>query len=157
MNKKIRFFISGVFLVLLTALSACGQKANTTSTTPLVPGPHSSILVGGNINIAAMTNQDYAFTVDANMRDVTVSGSFDTFGGAPNSIRVFVMDDATYNAWIKGKTVPQLSDSGALSSGDLSTAIPGPGIYHLTFSNTYPAYVAVAQQVKVNILLKWNY
>jgi hypothetical protein len=91
------------------------------------------------------------------MQDVTITGSFDTFGGAPNSIRVLIMDDATYKKFVKGDVAAPVLDSGALSNGEINTTIPSPGKYHLTFANTYPAYVAAAQQVKVDIELNWTY
>jgi hypothetical protein len=67
------------------------------------------------------------------------------------------MDDATYNAWIKGKSLPLLFHSGSMSIGEINQAIPTPGKYHITFSNTFPASTAPGQQVKVDISLKWTY
>ena len=69
---------------------------------------------------------DYAFTVEPAMKDVSVVGSFQTFGGAPNHIEVYIMDDATYKTWLKGGTAHILLDSGSLSSGDIDQAITTP-------------------------------
>ena len=145
------------FLVgLLFVISGC-NKATSTVTTPLVPGPQSATLVSGDISVTAGTNLDYAFTVEPAMKDVSVVGSFQTFGGAPNHIEVYIMDDATYKTWLKGGTAHILLDSGSLSSGDIDQAITTPGKYHLTFTNYAPASLSPAQQVTVSFDLKWTY
>ena len=156
-SKIIRFIVAGLFSFVLVLLCACGNATVTpTPTTQLPPGPQNSSLLNANINVAALTNQDYAFDVTPNMKDARIAGSFETFGGVPNSIQVFVMDDATYNSWIKGRTVPLLFSSGKMSFGDINVAIAVPGKYHLTFSNSFSESVAPAQQVKVNIDLEWT-
>lgn len=154
-EKILKLLMTGTVAAILLMLSACG--GTKTTSTSLVPGPHSSPLISGNVSVQAQTNLDYAFDVTSAMQDVTITGSFDTFGGAPNSIRVLIMDDATYKKFIKGDVAAPISDSGPLSNGELNTVIPGPGKYHLTFANSYPAYIAAAQQVKVDIELNWTY
>jgi hypothetical protein len=156
-NNIFRFLFLAVVAFLLILSAACSKAAATsTSTTPRIPGPQSAALVQNDINILAQTNLDYSFMVEDYMKDVKVTGSFSTFGGAPNSIQVYIMDDTTYNSWVKGRTVPILFSSGSLSMGEINQAITTPGKYHLTFSNTYPASVADAQQVKVDIVLNWT-
>ena len=141
---------------LLALISGC-NTATPTATTPLVPGPQSATLVSGDISVTAGTNLDYAFTVEPAMKDVSVVGSFQTFGGAPNHIEVYIMDDATYKTWLKGGTAHILLDSGSLSSGDIDQAITTPGKYHLTFTNYASASLSPAQQVTVSFDLKWTY
>ena len=150
--------MAGFATGLLTIISGCGTAHGiTTPSTSLTPGPQSSSLVNGNISVNAQTNLDYAFTVEPTMKDVHVVGSFDTFGGAPNHIEVYIMDDATYKIWIKGGTARILLDSGSLSSGDIDQAITTPGKYHLTFTNYAPPSLSPAQQVTVSFDLKWTY
>jgi hypothetical protein len=145
-------------IMLLTVILACGPAAGTsTLTTPITPGPQSAPLVNGNISVKAGTNLDYAFTVEPAMKDVSVVGSFQTFGGAPNHIEVYIMDDATYTTWLKGGTAHILLDSGNLSSGDIDQAITTSGKYHLTFTNYASASLSPAQQVTVSFDLKWTY
>ena len=144
-------------MVLLTTLLACSPAASTsTLTAPLATGPQSSTLVNGDISVNAETNNDYAFDVTAAMKDASVVGSFKTFGGAPNHIEVYIMDDATYKLWIKGRTAHILLDSGSLSSGNIDQAITTPGEYHLIFTNYAPSSLSPAQQVTVSFDLKWT-
>ena len=158
MNKYNRVIWAGFLAGLLTTLLACSPVAGTSiTTTPLVSGPQSSSLVSGDISVNAETNLDYAFTVEPAMKDVSIIGSFQTFGGAPNHIEVYLMDDATYNLWVKGRTVRILYDSGNLSNGAVNQAIPTPGKYHLTFTNRASASLSPAQQVTVSFDLKWTY
>ena len=153
MSKYIRVILAGFFIVLLSALFACGPAAGTTtSTTPLPTGPQSEYLVNGDISVSAETRNNYAFNVSADMKDVSVVGSFKTIGGAPNTIEAYIMDDATYVNWLKGRTVHILFDSGSLSSGNIDQAITVPGIYHIVFANYSPASVAPAQQVTTSKL-----
>ena len=143
---------------LLTTLVACNTAANTpTATTPLVPGPQRSPLVSGDISVNAETNLEYAFTVEPAMKDVHVAGSFKTFGGAPNHIEVYIMDDATYKLWVKGHTARVLYDSGSLSSGLVDQVITTPGKYYLIFTNRAPPSLSPAQQVTVSFDIKWTY
>ena len=158
MNKYNRVIWAGFLAGLLTTLLACNTAASTpTATTPLVPGPQSSSLLSGDISVNAETNLDYAFTVEPTMKDVSVVGSFKTFGGAPNHIEVYIMDDATYNLWVKGRTARILYDSGSLSNGEVNQAISTSGKYHLTFTNYASASLSPAQQVTVSFDLKWTY
>ena len=147
----------GYFTVLLSALFACGPAAGTTTlTTTLATGPQSIYIVNGNISVSAETRNNYAFNISATMKDVSVVGVFKTFGGAPNTIEVYIMDDATYNKWLKNSGVPNiLFDSEQLSSGDIDQAITTPGEYHLVFANYAPASLSPAQQVTTTIELKW--
>ena len=126
-----------------------------TSSTPVAAGPQSIYLVNGNISVNAETRTNYAFNVTPNMKNVSVVGKFSTFGGAPNAIEVYIMDDATYTKWVKGLTVRILFDSQSLSSGDIDQAIPTPGKYYLIFANYHPASLSPAQQVSTSIELKW--
>ena len=161
MNKYNRVILLGFSVVLSAILLACSPAAGTsTATTSLVPGPQSSSLLSGNISVDAETNKDYAFTVEPTMKDASIVGSFQTFGGAPNHIEVFIMDDATYKTWLKRGTTHILYDSGSLSSGEVNQAIitpTKPSIYHLSFLNSYPASLSPAQQVTVSFELKWTY
>lgn len=144
--------------MLSAILLACSPVAGTsTTTTSLVPGPQSSSLLSGNISVDAETNKDYAFTVEPTMKDTSIVGSFQTFGGAPNHIEVYLMDDATYKTWLKGGTAHILYDSGSLSNGEVNQAISTPGKYHLTFTNRASASLSPAQQVTVSFDLKWTY
>ena len=142
--------------VVLTTLLACNTTGKPTATTLLVPGPQSSSLVTGDISVNAETNLEYAFTVEGTMKDVSIVGSFKTFGGAPNHIEVYIMDDATYKLWIKGRTARILYDSGSLSNGEVNQAITTPGKYHLIFTNLAPPSLSPAQQVTVSFDLKWT-
>ena len=158
MSKWIRVILAGFFTVLLGTLFACGPGTGTTTlTTPLPTGPQSEYLINGDISVSAETRNNYAFNVTAAMKDVSVVGSFKTFGGAPNTIEAYLMDDTTYVNWLKNRTVHILFDSGSLSSGDIDQAITVPGEYHLVFANYSEASVASAQQVTVKIELKWVY
>ena len=158
MSKCIRFILAGFFTVLLGALSACGPAAGTTTlTTPLPAGPQSEYLINGDISVSAETRNNYAFNVTADMKDVSVVGSFKTFGGAPNTIEAYIMDDATYVNWLKNRTVHILFDSESLSSGQIDQALTVPGTYHIVFANYSSASVSPAQQVTVQIELKWDY
>ena len=158
MRKYLRVILVGSFIIVLSALSACGPTAGTTtSSTPLPTGPQSESLVIGDINVSAETRNNYAFTVSADMKDVNVVGSFKTIGGAPNTIEAYIMDDTTYINWLKGRTVHILFDSGSLSSGNIDQAITVPGLYHIVFANYYPASVADAQKVTTSIELNWHY
>ena len=158
MSKYIRVIVAGFLSVLLGALFACSPTTGTTtSTTPLATGPQSIYLINGDISVSAETRNNYAFNVTADMKDVSVVGSFKTFGGAPNAIEAYIMDDATYVNWIKGRTVRILFDSESLSSGDIDQAITVPGVYHLVFANYSEASVSPAQQVTVKIELDWVY
>lgn len=156
MSKYVHALFAGFFIVLLSTLFACGSTTSTTtSSTPVATGPQSIYLVNGNISISAETRTNYAFTVSATMKNVSVVGKFSTFGGAPNSIEVYIMDDATYVKWQKGGTVHILFDSQSLSSGDIDQAITTPGKYYLIFANYHPASLSPAQQVSTSIELKW--
>ena len=157
-NKYKRVIWAGFLAGLLTTLLACSPGGGTpTATTPLVPGPQSSSLVSGNISVNAETNLEYAFTVEPTMKDVNVVGSFKTFGGAPNHIEVYIMDDATYKLWVKGRTARILYDSGSLSNGEVNQAITTPGKYYLIFTNYASPSLSPAQQVTVSFDLKWTY
>jgi hypothetical protein len=155
-GKYVRVIIAFLFVAVLCMLTACG-KGSTVTPTPTVTGPQSQTLVSGDISVSAQTNFDYAFTVTAAMKQVNVSGKFNTFGGAPNHIEVYVMDDATYTNWLKGRTVHILFDSGLMSSGDVDQAITVPGKYHLIFTNYAPATLAAVQQVHTQFTLNWVY
>ena len=158
MRKYFRIILAGFVVVLLSALFACGSPAGTTtSTTPLPTGPQSKDLVNGDISVGAEIRNNYAFNVTADMKDVSVVGSFKTIGGVPNTIEAYLMDDTTYKNWIGGRTVHILFDSGSLSSGNIDQAITVPGLYHIVFANYYTASVAPEQIVTTNIQLKWNY
>jgi hypothetical protein len=155
-RKYIRVIITGLIICTLCMMTACGNS-NSKTTTPTVTGPQSQSLVDGDISVSAETNFDYAFTVTAAMKQVNVNGTFRTFGGAPNHIEVYIMDDSTYTNWLKAKTVHILFDSGLMSSGSIDQAITVPGKYHLIFTNYAPATLAAAQQVNTKVILNWVY
>ena len=155
-GKYMRFIITVVFIAVLGMMTACG-KGSTVAPTPTVTGPQSQTLVSGDISVSAQTNFDYAFTVTAAMKQVNVNGKFNTFGGAPNHIEVYIMDDSTYTNWLKKRTVHILFDSGLMSSGTVDQAITVPGKYHLIFTNYAPATLAAAQQVHTQVILNWVY
>ena len=158
MKKYHRVILAGFLAGLLAVISGCNTApSNTTPSTPLTPGPQSSSLINGNISVNAETNLEYAFTVEPAMKDVSVVGSFQTFGGAPNHIEVYIMDDATYKLWIKGRTARILFDSGSLSNGEVNQAITTPGKYYLIFTNYASPSLSPAQQVTVSFDLKWTY
>jgi hypothetical protein len=156
MKKYLRFSLVGVCILLLSVVSACGSKT-TAVTTPTTPGPNTLSLIKGDITVNANTNYDTSFTVDANMKDVKIQGKFQTFGGAPNVIEAYIMDDATYNNFLKGKEARFLFDSDKLSTGFIDFALTDPGKYHLTFTNWYDITISPAQKVTVNIDLNWVY
>ncbi len=148
--------ITGIIIIILGMATACGNKPAGT-TTPTVTGPQSQNLVNGDISVTAETNFDYAFEVNKAMKEVKVVGNFRTFGGAPNHIEVYVMDDDTYNNWLKGRTVHILFDSGLMSSGTIDQDIVTPGKYHLVFTNYAKATLSPAQQVTTKVDLNWVY
>jgi hypothetical protein len=160
MNRYFRVIPVISFVVLLSILCSCtpGTK-NSTSTTPLPTGPQSSPLLDGNISVTAETNLDNAFVVTANMKNVTVAGYFECFGGAPNHIELYLMDDATYKKFLQKPGVPNiLFDSQLMTSAEIpNVAITTPGTYHLVFRNISPATLSPAQQVKTTIVLNWTY
>jgi hypothetical protein len=159
MNKYFRTIPVISFVVLLSILCSCSSGTKTsTSTTPLPTGPQSSPLLDGNISVTAETNLDNAFVVTANMKNVSVAGYFECFGGAPNHIELYLMDDATYKKFLQKPGVPNiLYDSQLMSSADINQAITTPGTYHLVFRNISPATLSPAQQVKTTIVLNWTY
>lgn len=85
-----------------------------------------------------------------------MAGSFNTFGGLPNAIQVYIMADAVYPDWLKGRQVDIAYDSGSRSTGTFDVSIAKPGLYHLLFSNYAEASVAPAQQVTANVTLQWD-
>jgi hypothetical protein len=155
-GKYVRVIITFLFVAVLSMITACGSSSTVTPT-PTVTGPQSQTLVSGDISVSAQTNFDYAFTVTAAMKQVNVSGKFNTFGGAPNHIEVYIMDDSTYTNWLKNRIVHILFDSGMLSSGTVDQAITVPGKYHLIFTNYAPATLTAAQQVHTQVTLNWIY
>lgn len=157
MNKYIRTILIVSFAAILSILCSCNSTTGTTSVTTMPTGPQSQVLLDGSISVSAETNNDYAFVINTAMKDVNVTGIFETFGGAPNHIQVYIMDDTTYANWLKHHTVHILFDSGLMSSGEISQAITTPGTYHLVYSNIAPATLSAAQQVKTTVTLKWTY
>ena len=156
--KYFKFVLAGCIFVLFSTLLACNSAPGTTTLeTSLPAGPQSNVLVSGDISVSAKTNNEYAFNVTSSMKDISVVGTFKTFGGAPNHIEVYIMDDATYKLWIKGHTALILYDSGSLSSGAVNQAITIPGKYYLIFTNYASATISPAQQVTVSFDLKWTY
>jgi hypothetical protein len=156
--KYFKFVLAGCTFVLFSTILACNSAPSaTTLETSLPTGLQSTALVSGDISVSAKTNNEYAFNVTAAMKDVSVVGTFKTFGGAPNHIEVYIMDDATYKLWIKGHTALILFDSGSLSSGAVNQAITVPGKYYLIFTNYASATISPAQQVTVSFDLKWTY
>ncbi len=161
MNKRAGLvaIISFVMLLMVTAAFSCGPKQSATTSVPLPPGPQSLSLLSGELTIKSQTNSITAFTVDANMKDVIVKGKFRTTGGFPHTIQAYIMDDATYKLWIKGKTTPVLFDSGQLSSGTIDQPLTTPGKYYLIFTNWYDGVYAETEQVEVSVdvALNWTY
>ena len=159
MSKYLRALTAVSFIVLLSILCSCNSTPKTTTTTtPLPTGPQSAPLLDGNISVTAETNLDNAFVVTKDMKNVTVAGYFECFGGAPNHIELYLMDDATYKKFLQKPGVPNiLYDSQLMSSADINQAITLPGTYHLVFRNISPATLSPAQQVKTTITLNWTY
>ena len=148
--------------ILLSLLTACGQTGVETST-PITsitttPGPQSLSLINGEISVDAETNYSIHFLVDANMKDVTVEGKFNTTDGRPN-IEVYIMDDATFADWIKGKSDGStiIFDSQKKSMGFINESIDSPGSYQLIFTNWSPTSYSPSQGVLATVDLKWTY
>jgi hypothetical protein len=160
MKKYKIILLFGFCAVLLSVFSACGPKDGRTTetiTTSTTPGPQSVSLVTGEVSVDAETNYVTTFTVDANMTEVTVEGNFRTVDGRPN-IEVYIMDDATYTAWLRGTNVSTiLYDSEKKSVGFINQSIKVPGQYHLIFTNWSAASYTPSQKVTVNFDLKWTY
>lgn len=159
MSKYKLFVIVFSLVAVLSVVSACGQKSEPapTPTGPITPGPQSIPLINGDIAVEASTNYELSFIIDTAMKDVKVVGKFRTFGGAPNAIQVYIMDDASWVTWLKGTSLPLTYDSGRLSFGLVDEAITTPGKYHLVFTNWSGPEVSAAQQVSVNFDLTWVY
>jgi hypothetical protein len=149
------------FVVLLSISSACGLIKGETTTptlaTAITPGPQTFPLINGDISVDAETNYAIPFIIDANMKEVTVEGKFKTVDGRPN-IEVYLMDDATFNQWVKGVNVSTiLYDSQKVSIGFISKSITVPGKYQLVFTNWAKASYSLSQPVSATIDLKWIY
>ena len=159
MSKYKRFILVCSFITILGFVSACGQNGEVTPTptAPTTSGPQSAPLVIGDIEVKANTNYEVGFTVDVNMKDVKVVGNFRTFGGAPNVIQAYIMNDATYTAWLKGTSLPLVYDSGRMSIGFIDKEITAPGKYHFIFTNWSGPEVSPAQKVSATINLTWVY
>jgi hypothetical protein len=157
MNKYTRAILAVTFIILVGVLCSCKSGGTPTPSTTLPTGPQSEILLEGDISVSAETNNDYAFVIKPEMKDVSITGIFETFGGAPNHIQVYLMDDSTYYNWLKHQTVHILFDSGLMSSGEINQAITNPGTYHLVYSNIAPATLSPEQKVKTTVTLKWTY
>ena len=147
--------------VILCVFSACGPPSNRTTaqtlTTATTPGPQSISLVNGDISVNAETNYAIPFIVDANMKEVTVEGKFKTVDGRPN-IEVYIMDDATFAEWVKGRNVSTiLYDSRKVSIGFINQSIKVPGKYQLVLTNWSEVTYSPSQQVSATIDLKWIY
>jgi hypothetical protein len=159
---KYKSIILVVFCVmLLFVFSACGPTSNSTTTqtltTTTTTGPQSISLVNGDISVNAETNYAIPFFVDANMKEVTVEGKFRTIDGRPN-IEVYIMDDATFAAWVKGVNVSTiLFDSRKVSIGFINQSIQAPGTYQLVFTNWSGAAYSPSQPVSATVDLKWVY
>ncbi len=160
MNKHKRLIIVSLCISLVILFMACsppgGSTLPPTTTTPVEPGPHSVSLINGEIQVAAKTNYAIPFSVDASMKEVTVTGTFRTVYGRPN-IALYIMDDATYVKWLKGANVPLLYDSGKKSSGSVNQTITAPGSYQLIFTNWSEPDLSPSQEVSATIDLKWIY
>lgn len=148
---------AGLLTLALGALSACGASTSGSGTTsPTTPVTSPLTLVNDNITVAAKTNYDILFSVTATMQNPKVVGSFDAFGGVPNVINVYIMNDAAYRGWLKGGKADILLDSGALSTGSIDVAIPAPGWYHLLFSNYDAGQINPAQKVSAKVEMVWQ-
>ncbi len=137
------------------SLSSGGTKTQT-ETTAITPGPQSISLVNGEISVDAETNYAIPFIVDTNMKEVTVEGTFRTVDGRPN-IQVYIMDDATYTNWLKGRNIPIPYDSGKRSVGFINKSLAAPGKYQLIFTNWIEASFSPSQKVSARVDLKWTY
>jgi hypothetical protein len=146
-------------IALLALVAGCRTPAQTSTQTSSPSGtfvPQSRSLVDGNISVAALTNYDTPFNVTTDVTNVKVAGTFNAFGGVPNQIEVYILNDSVYSSWLKGQAVDLIYDWGKKTTGNFDVAIPGPGNYHLLFSNYADSQVAPAQQVSATVALQWD-
>ncbi len=161
MDKYKGIILVAFCVILLYGSSACGLTSSRTTTqtltTATTPGPQSFSLINGEISVDAETNYAIPFIIDTQMKEVTVEGKFKTVDGRPN-IEVYIMDDVTFAAWVKGVNVSTiLYDSRKVSIGFINQSIKSPGKYQLVFTNWSEATYSPSQPVSATVDLKWVY
>jgi hypothetical protein len=100
--------------------------------------PRVMPLVDTAFTLNAAQGMHWNFTVPPSATDVRVEGTFTASGGARNDVEVYLLNDDEFVNWQNHHTVSTLYNSGRMTQGTVSAALPsGGGTYHLVFNNQF--------------------
>lgn len=113
-----------------------GEKTNYKNFTILSNQQAKSIVSADNVEILAGQYKVQDFTVEPDMKEVILEGSFEASGGFDNDIEFFVLNEQDYDRWAAGKSISQpLYKTGLTKSDAITLSIGKSGKYYLVFSN----------------------
>ena len=102
--------------------------------------PVSQKIATGQIIVKAHGFVQYRITIDADMIEPEVVGTFNASGGTGNDITAVIADEMNYTNWINGHESKVFwGTQGKQTTGNFSVRLR-PGQYYLVFSNKFSSF-----------------
>jgi hypothetical protein len=97
-------------------------------------------IASGQISVKPGGFVEYRITIDADMVDPVISGSFNASGGSGNDITAVIADEMNYTNWINGHAARVFwGTGGKQTTGNFEVRLR-PGQYYLVFSNKFSTF-----------------
>lgn len=125
--------------------------AATVPTPVMVPG--SAKFFTGQLIVKAGGYVFKKFTVESNMINFRITGSFDASGGTGNDIAAVLADEDEFQNWINGHQAKVFYSTGKITTAKVEIGPLAPGRYIFAFSNTFSALTS--KQVFAEIEASW--
>ena len=106
------------------------------------PGISNETILNGEITVEQNSYNVYSFVVPKNAYAIWVNGSFASDNST--SIKVYVMDNTTLNAWKQGNSWTAYYDSGETFAANISVYLPDKiaATYYVVYDNSFSPVVA---------------
>jgi hypothetical protein len=135
-HKRNRLVLVVIVVLTVTIVAAyfIHQSSIQPRSTPIARG-----IVSGNVMVNVGSYVSRNFTVPSMISNARVDGTFAVSGGIQNTIKLYIMDGASFVDWQNGLQASMFYDSGEANSGNVTATLPSTGTYYLVFDNTFSA------------------